>query len=302
MRSNNPDTYGFVVTKPLQLMIVLAIIEQIQKEVKKEILIVDSFHDAEGISNRMKAVYINSINILFVDNEISVYKIARKRKYAMLFIDSDVGFRRNLTLMKFAFLSPKTKLAVYEEGIGTYRCDLYSGIKKTILRSLGCGVYFGDNWCVKELYVYRPESINSSVHSKKIKIEKEIYHLLKERQKDFEFIFDVKDFFSIVTRKATIFNECTVYLSDWSLDSNVISFLEKISELVIIKPHPHIKDVGDLSFKGSIVAPARIPAEMLLMHVTTLFPVVNVYHYGSSAFCYMADCENLNINLLRKSG
>ncbi len=158
-KESSQEVYGFIITKPFQLMIVLALFDQLPTEVKKELLIVNYFTDAEQVSIRLAKVISKECKVIFFRNDLEAFKMACNKKYNKLFMDSDVGFSRNLTLINLKVRSRRTVLAVYEEGLGTYRDDLYLGIKKIILKALGCGVNFGGNFLTRELYVYKIKDI-----------------------------------------------------------------------------------------------------------------------------------------------
>jgi hypothetical protein len=287
-RIEDPNVIGFLITKPLQLMVVSSLLEQLPKHTRKELLIVDLFSDARGVSQRLSVIAHENCTTIFFENEKSVFARAINKRYSKLFIDSDVGFARNLTLISLKIRSPKTVLAVYEEGLGTYRNDMYRGLKKKALSCLGCGVYFGGNWLVKELYLYGPEECKNSLRSKKIKIHKEIQTLLQERRQEFEFIFDAAGFYQRLEMQINDRKKCVIYISNWQLDQAVISYLKSTIGLVIVKPHPHIKNVAEInSNEGFAFAKATVPAEMLIAWAASNFESVSVIHHGSSVVRYV---------------
>lgn len=298
VNSDMKKGYAFIITKPLQLMVVLSIIDQLPSFIQKTLLVVDSFADAKGVSKRLETVLPSDLSIKFFDAESSAYGYMRNKGYSKIFIDSDVGFSRYVTLLVIAILSPGTIFAVYEEGVGTYRNDLYAGVKKKILPLIGCGIYFGGNWRTKELYLYRPDKCMTPVNAKKIKIEKKIHVLMREKKLWLEYIFDASNFFSELSSLACNYKKCEIYLTNWKIDSKVIDGLNCTSSFVIVKPHPHIKDQDELErFCGLYKAPAGIPAEILLSWAQESFEMVTVFHHGSSTLNYI-DCERMEYVLL----
>lgn len=287
------DTIGFIITKPLQLLVIFSLFDQLPKQIRKEILIIDLFADARGVCQRLSAIMPEDCTAFFLENEKSAFAQAAQKRYVKIFMDSDVGFVRNLSLMILKLQSPKTILAVYEEGLGTYRNDLYQGLKKSVLSLLGCGVYFGGNWLVRELYLYRPEECANLMHSEKIKIHKKIQTLLQEDWNKFEFIFDTAGFFDQIERQVNDQSNCTIYISNWHLDRTIVSILRSTVGLVIVKPHPHIKNLEEIKFYESLIlAKATVPAEMLIIWASSHFESVSVVHHGSSVVRYI-DFDNV---------
>lgn len=281
---------GFIITKPLQLLIVLAIIDQIHSSHKNDLLIVDLFHNARQISERLKKAGAKNCSIYFVENINDAYRKAIKSRYKKLFIDSDVGLLKNLTLTRLKIFSPRTILSVYEEGIGTYRKDLYSGVKKLVVRMLGGGIFFGGNWTTRELYIYDTDGYTNPIRSKKIKIKKGIRSLLESRLYPLHEIFGAAEFQTKISNQPKTFKCVYIYLSSWHIDTETLDHLKEKDSTVIIKPHPHIKDVSQLKVsRNFLLAPAEIPAEMLLSIVAASYHEIVVFHHGSSTERYCQD-------------
>lgn len=268
-------------------MVVLAIIDQLPRDIQKDLLIVDYFSGAQKVSARLNELNLAECSVWFFADEAKAFSFVRRRRYKKIFIDSDVGFIRNLTLIKLWALCPESRIAVYEEGVGTYRNDLYAGLKKRIMEALGCGVYFGGNWRTSELYLYQPELCQNKLRAQKLPIHKSISSLLVCMANTFEYIFDSADFFEKIMQRNES-SRCLIYLSNWQLDKAVVDQLKQMRCLTIVKPHPHIKELGMLNeMEGMVLAPAGIPAEMLISMVSRKFDHVKVLHHGSSVVRYV---------------
>lgn len=287
------EVYGFIITKPLQLMIVIALLEQLPAEVKKELLIVNYFADAEQVSIRLSKVISKECKVIFLINDRQAFELAGNRRYEKLFMDSDVGFMRNLTLIRLKVRSIRTVLAVYEEGLGTYRNDLYSGVKRNILSIAGCGVNFGGNWLVNELYLYKPDDYVVHIKAKIIKIKKSIQTLLSEDLVRMKIIFNAEHCLSSLEVATEGLKRCVIYLSNWDLSERVIQALKKHESLVVVKSHPNIKKIHKSCEAGCILVEPVIPAEMLIGWAVSRFESVSIYHHGSSAERYMnnSNCD-----------
>lgn len=284
------NKYGFLITKPLQLMVVLSLLEQLPKGIFIEFLIVDYFDDAEGMSDRLSKVIPVRGMVKFFRNHKKAYRWAVAQKYENFFIDSDVGFLKNISIIFLSLLSSKTILSVYEEGYGSYRNDLYTGLKGKILERIGCGIYFGGNWFTKELYIYNPEKYTQPISAKKIKIHKNIGTLLNENKQMFDYLFNSEEVFKDIEPRKNGLKKCSIYLSSWNIDHAQIEYLRKAADLLIIKPHPHLRgNVHFAKYEDVVVIKAGLPAEMLILWICGQFETVEVYHHNSSVIRYIQE-------------
>lgn len=280
--------YGFVVTKPLQLMVVLTLIQQLEANCRQDILIVHDFAGAKSVHERMKSLCGENCRVFCFSNEQLAYKFATAAGYAKLFIDSDVGFQKNLTILKMFFAAPSTRIAVYEEGLGSYRSDLYAGFKKTFLRAMGCGVFFGGNWRTDEIYLYQPEQCRTEISAEKIKIRTSISALLATEWDFLAAIFGASDYIQDISRHASASKECVIYLTSWTIDLDKVAMMVAPGRRVLVKPHPHIKEIVTKDWPSQFdVAPGTIPAEMIISSAARIFEHVSVLHHGSSVDRYL---------------
>lgn len=154
MRFDPDQGVCFLASKPLQLIICLMLKECLAKEVAATCVLIRSFEGVDDVANRMVSLNVFD-NLLVFDGKTEAYEFLSKQRFDSLFIDSDVGFRRFFDLRK---IRPKVKrLFVYEEGIGTYRSDLYSGFKKMLLDRVGVATSFGSSGFVDLIYLFHPE-------------------------------------------------------------------------------------------------------------------------------------------------
>lgn len=282
--------YGFIITKPLQLMVVMCILEQLPKSILIDLLIVDYFEDAKGLSERLSKIIPDGKIVNFFHDHKKAFSWAMTQKYDKFFIDSDVGFLKNISIICLALLSRRTIISVYEEGHGTYRNDLYVGLKREILRYSGCGVNFGGNWFTKELYIYKPEEYTQPIRAKKIRIIKNISSLLNERQQVFDYLFNSKEIFKNIRPKENNLKKCTIYLTNWTVDYGQIEILRKATDLLIVKPHPHLRNYELLNkYEDILLIKGSLPAEILILWISGQFEKVEVYHHGSSVVRYLKE-------------
>lgn len=287
----DPQSYGFIITKPLQLLVVLSIIEQLPDEVNKELIILDSFSAAKQIADRLTTSNTKWRRAVFFKEFSAGYRYCATQQYDKVFLDTDVGFRQNITLIGMRLKSPRVRIAVFEEGIGSYRSNLYQGIKKTILSLLGVGVNFGGNWLTKEIYLFCPDEYKKKFPTTKvdlIRINTSISALLEKYESIFDDLFNLTE---LKTKLQDAYSKevCDIYLTSWHWDQAAINRLKHYSSYKIVKFHPHIKhptksvmDNFDLSTSPSV------PAEILITIASRLFVKVRVLHHGSSVVRYLA--------------
>ena len=274
-------------------MVVLALIEQLPSSVQMELLIADSFADAEGVSQRLATVLPPRYKVIFFNDIAAAYSRVLKANYAVVHIDSDIGFRRNLTLWYLRIRSSQTKIAVYEEGLGTYRDDLYRGVRKVVLKLLGVGVYFGGQSRVQVLYIYKPDEYKNSIRAKKTKIEKTISSLIAENKYNLNYVFNAEKVFSDIEIRIPASSNCAIYLSSWDFKQATVDKLNDSADFVIVKLHPHIKHLPSSESSKNFIVPNGIPAEILIVATAKRLKSIVVYHHGSSVSRYL-DNEKVN--------
>ena len=287
-----PKVYGFIITKPLQLMVVIAIIDQLPIEIEKELLVVNGFFDAQKIAERLNIKQDKWRSVTFFCSTSRALRHCRRQGYDSVLIDSDVGFRKNTDLIKLKLFSPKTILAVYEEGVGTYRSDLYGGLKKKIMSIFGIGTYFGGNWLTEKVYLFAPNeyrTIFGKTSSELIGLKYTISELVIKYETAFEDLFGTNELKSKLVLLREIRSEnCVIYLSNWSIDADIVNSCKKSRSCSIIKPHPHIKKIPlALSTQFDLVVSPSVPAEILITMASRVFKEVYVSHHGSSVVRYI---------------
>lgn len=282
--------YGFIISKPLPLMVSLAIIDQLPTEVVKELIIIDTFFGAEKLASKLIEASTIWRHAIFLKNHVEAFKYCRKRRYEKLFIDSDVGFQKNIDLIKLKICSRNTKVSVYEEGLGSYRNEIYHGIRKKILPMLGCSIYFGNNWLTKEIYLFEPDYYHKNVPHTKVKaqeIKTKLSQFLKNYEREFDNLFDIKELRSNLLI-AQSKRSCTIYLSAWYWDAEKMKRPDECNNYRIVKFHPHVKNppaTVDVDF--DLTVSPGIPAEILLLIASKIFDRVHVLHHGSSVERYI---------------
>jgi hypothetical protein len=279
----------FLATKPLQLIISEIIAAQLDVN-RKDIIIVDSFHDAHRVAN-IVAEYGFWTEVRCVRTRQEGIREALKLRADDLFIDSDVGFRSFLYLFEYRTLVRKP-IWVYEEGVGSYRTDLYAGgLKKWLFERIGVGVRFGGCRFTNGLYVFSPDKIQAQSLNVRTDF---IVHKIDVSFQDY-CVNHLKRYCHYFNISEKTFSEHEIggvwhlYLSNWSLDMAVDFAKRPLEGLKILKPHPHIKYIDDLVVKGfDVVLDGGIPVELLLIKMAATSNKIIVWrHHGSSASEYI---------------
>jgi len=276
-----------IVTKPLQLMIAMTIIEQLDIGRKADLLIVDAFGNAKMVFDNLNNHQLKKLYraVYFFDNHKLAYQHANKTGYGNIYIDSDVGFKKYLTLLFLKIKNPFVKISVYEEGLGSYRTDIYSSnLKKFFLRVFGVGIHFGGSAITSSIYLFKTDAYINLFHSgaRKVNlINKELSLFIEENKEFLYFLFKYEP----IKNQADKTKECHIYLTSWIPDGKFIKKLKSFSGDKFIKPHPHLKI--SLERSGLIEVPGGVPAELVLDDLSKSYSKVIVYHHGTSAKRYL---------------
>ena len=128
---------AFLISKPLQLLISLAIINDAKYLHPVELIIIDGFKNADKLKLRLSNSLKNDsrFSVAYAKNHTEAHNKIIENNYKTIYIDSDVGFNKYIALIKIKKKLQNFQLYVYEEGSGTYRTDLYRNPIKTILNT-----------------------------------------------------------------------------------------------------------------------------------------------------------------------
>lgn len=283
--------HAFIVTKPLQLMVALSIMHQLEISERSQVIVVDAFAGARGVAERLAFLPepFSGISVEFVDSVRTAYHLVRQNRFSVIFIDADVGVRKCIDLLRSRLSNFELDIRVYEEGLGTYRKDLYRGIKRSLLDFLGVGTRFGGFRLTSKLYLYAPDDYRESFPTSKVSLELIVKPLSAFIIDNFTLLSRLFDYKPPAFTKS---HRCNLYLSNWAIDDLFISrFLALLGDSYI-KPHPHITDFKNNNPHSLVVDPA-IPAEIAILGLLELYESVDVYHHGSSVARYIAN-DSLN--------
>ncbi len=281
--------YAFIIPKPLPFMVSASIIDQLAIGNSSDILLVTTFAGAREFANQYMSSDQRWGRLKTFSSLPEAYKYARDERYEHLFIDSDVGVRKMVTLLGFRLRSPGTTISVYEEGIGTYRTDLYHGFKKLILPYLGIATVFGGSPFIDSIYVYDTELYGRHIppHALRArKITPQLIGFINHYMKELSSLFRMPHEFS-----EQVGGHCQLYLTNWEVDRTFMEYFEKLPGMRLLKPHPHFQHFpgSDPALRAVQLVPAHLPAELLILNLALKHSSLTIYHHGSSAAHYTSD-------------
>lgn len=286
-------------SKPLQYINSKIIAQQEKSNENQTLIIVNMFYAAKDVVRNIEIYDKEWSNVSFAKNRFTSHLACAVRRPDVVYTDGDIGLRLFIYLMFIKAFNHKCKIFVYEEGVGTYRNDIYSSgvvshFKKFIFKMCGVGWYFGGSMFAEGIYVRDASRYLANLprSEKFVKIIDESVQEYCENNFDklsniFGKFFDEKNCWKK--------NHCAIYLSDWHWSEQRVSesLREFRYDLLIIKPHPNIAiDIKHQFIDAKICAPS-IPAEILIMSALSKFHKVTVFHHGSSAAEYIVG-DNLN--------
>jgi hypothetical protein len=278
---------AFIVERPLQIMISLAISNQLDNECGVDFLVADCFHDAENIYNRLSTEFKDRFSFRYFATYKNAVDHCSTHLYSEVFIHWDIGFGTNIRLKRLLAKSPETSISVYEEGMGTYADYRYPALKKWIFNSLGLPVNNGGNHLTKNIYVYHPAEYQKNVTKPAPIIEKiktSLPELISQFSRELCEAFDPDDFLTALRTQHT--EKCVIYLSDWSFENHHLLGVKASQATRVLKLHPYVKTEFTPT-NGFLVAPNSLPAEILITHASEIFQSVEVIHQGSSVMRYI---------------
>lgn len=285
----------FVTERPTQIITALALCESFGAHWQVQIIVANCFYDAPTIVGRLSETE-GGLNIRLAATYDEAIKIVESELPAHLFIHWDVGLGTQRRLQRLMRANQGQKISVFEEGIGTYRQDIYPPLKKRIFRLLGLPVNVGGSKYVDDIYVYdREEYVGSALVRPQnvVQIYPQLCEMLAKREAQFAYIFSCQWLFELLKASNDVL--CTIYLSNWNFsESDLVGRLPE-NGVKVLKLHPHCQVC--VKSKSIIVAPNSLPAELLVMSASRIFDVVVVHHKNSSVPRYV---KNKNVKFINE--
>lgn len=284
----------YICSKPLQIMVALIL----AKPKEDSLYLVDWFSDASRIAVS-PALGRRFSEVKIFSSRARAMLAAGKSRYEQVFIDSDIGFKTYFCML-FLKIAGCKLIAVYEEGVGTYRNDLIFGWRKFFFLALRGSCYFGQSPLVGRVLVFdslRYQTLFPDSSNKVVKIPLLLQLWCERNVKLLKDVFAPGLVFDMPANTLV-----RIYLTDWNVDLNLVERLAQEGELYV-KPHPHIREALMLGYQkkcpGVKWIPASVPAELLFVLVLNAHNAAKVYHYGSSAVYYFVSDAIIDTLLVR---
>ncbi|MDQ0349001.1 hypothetical protein [Ancylobacter vacuolatus] len=280
-------TCVFVAATPLQILFSLSIAHDLGPDVDKHMIMIGSFTNGEVICDRFTALSISPgwKSARYFPSFRLASRYAAALEGDELFIGGDAGLKHCLYLLFFKLLSRNTRINVYEEGVGTYRKDLYSSRKRAVIALTGAGTHLGNSVLTSNVYVLRPDAYLSALPGMERKVRQIVHSpvdVIRRHLASLCALFSYPPLTGADRKSAC----CILYLSSWSQDEAFIKTLTDSSDDVYLKPHPHFK--GDLGHGSFHVLTGAPPAELILVNLLDIYDRVTVFHHGSSTELYFS--------------
>lgn len=280
----------FIATKPLQICICKCVITSLDIEDDSEIYLIPHF---ENYTEHTKVhsdspVYVKPNNIFSSKHEL-ISKIDLST-VDNIYFDSDIGLKNYIYLARLKVRKPKVKLHIFEEGVGTYKTKLRTGLKKYIGQVFGIGSHMGGAIFIENAYVFRPKYYNRLFNTSKGK--KITFSLQEFIDSNFA---ELNDFYQKYLEINPTSKDACVYLPNWWINCDDLKILKSNNEDKYIKLHPHFQ-----RYKGADsvnIVPGLVLGEFFIKLLLQKYQRVTVYHRNSSVFLYINSRKLVLIDL-----
>jgi len=283
--AKSSDKKAFLISKPLQLLVALCIAQEKKFIDRADFIIIDAFAKSKQVADSLSTNFQTMQKPVYFSTRGAALNHICKNRYSTLFVDCDVGLKNFIIFRLLKIINPELSVNVYEEGLGTYRFNLYYGFKKICMDFFGVGVYFGSSSNVDNIYVYQVDEYIACVPKNGHKA-KQISTVLSDfLHKNLSELMRVFKFSGFETSPSDI-SCCSVYLSSWELDKRFLKNFGTFAGDLFCKPHPHIKEIPKLNSNVRLID-ASVPAELLIAGLLSSYETVTIYHHGTSAQRYI---------------
>lgn len=273
-----------VSTKPLQFINARNMIQGFNNEKRYTLIIMDAFKGALEFTNIIRQYDDTWFDVLFLRKRVELYYYLIKMNIANLYIDSDMS-----TVLSIIVKIRKFAVFTYEEGWGSYSSMVYknpSYMQKTIDKLLGNSGVLNDSKWLSGCYLYYPDLFRYLRPESHVKVYGFKYgfveYLFKEKNL-FDRLFEcsIPDFIINGGRRVLL------YLTSWKINPVIIDDINNVKkdfDIVIVKPHPHIKET--VSVENCIVLNTHTIAEYVILELLSSKKDLTIYHEDSTSVLY----------------
>lgn len=272
----------FVVSKPLRYLNITNI-PGFQNIVHKRLIVINQFCNADAFFLNVCRYDSSWEKVVFVQTENEAYLHLLFAKISNLYVFVDCSIKLGIL-----YILKHMKVILLEEGIGSYSPQEFVSKRPRIWlrRFLHVGLSLGSSTFIDRIYVYRPD-----VFLKVAKVNCEVLPF-KYNMLDFVIIHK-EEFCKLFSLKKldSLPKKCKVllYITEWSINQNIINFMEEHKteyDMLIIKPHPHIKFIQELVPIDFKVLSGNMMAEFLIVELLSRGNELTICHCGSTSVVY----------------
>lgn len=283
----------FYISKPLQYLVFLSIIEDMNLKNKDIILMVNgAFYDSDCITNKISTYSEFPVN--YFNGYFGFIGLILSSNTKRLFLDSDVGFKKFIFLLILKAFKRNLQIYVYEEGTGTYKKSFYRGIKKLFFKKIGVGTHFGACKFTDGIFCY-DKKLFTTIFGNDINVHQINVSLASSIKKNNRLLFQIFDSKAIIFEQNT--NNACLYLSDWDFNYSILKKVNIHTEHFYFKLHPHNNNF--IKIENAICIENSYPAEMLIVKLCENYCKVKVFHHDCSVERYI-EFDNLTYVNLNK--
>lgn len=289
------EHYAFVVARPLQIITAISICQQVAAR-NVDFIVVGWFTDSEMITERLKVAYPHFHFHLESDYKSAIRKV-RSIKYTELFLHWDVGFQTNIFIAQLMTFNPNARLSIFEEGIGTYRTDIYPPVKRRLFKWIGLPTNIGGSKFTSRIYLYDKKKYEQDAGINRprdvLQMHNSPLQFYEGNRTEMHYVFDPNSFLERIADAER--GGCVIYLSNWNYkEREEMGYFEEGSTNVL-KLHPYCAYEVIHDF-GGMLAPRGLPAELLIYSAINNYDSVTVVHKNSSVQLYATDDKVKFIN------
>lgn len=259
------------------------------------LIIYGCFIQAKDFYKRVKKIDTTWTNVVLVNSWSELYCFLFFHPAENLFVENDKSFIYGI----FHSLRCFRRLYIFEEGFGSYRTDRIDnskGLKYLINRKTGVGKHVGFSSFLTGQYLYLPELFKQQFpnYSKPIfQFSSSFVERLFEELSLFQQLSDGYDcFLDLKNRKIAI------YLTNHVINPDILNSLmkeAKFFDAIYVKPHPHMKDLGEFEQYNLPIIRSNIMVEFLLVLLLKNKNQLTVFHENSTSVIWFQnriECVN----------
>lgn len=246
--------------------------------------VVPNFADAPSIIERLAHLDMGFTTIYSARSRASAILSLSVHGITRTFLDSDVGLKIPFVMRSARAVRRKVRFSLYEEGVGIAKLSEAERPSRFLL-ALGATDELGESGLIEEVWTYSPEVVRKRLTTKPV---------LEIRVKLGDFVQTqtklLTDAFwpSFASDSAVWYGtNCCLYLSSWTVNEDVYTYLAHQNAFTISKLHPHIREAANVPASIDQSLSSAIPAELIIAALVNAFETVTVLHHGSTTAMYV---------------